>query len=106
MLLGEGDCAPRDEGTHNDNRDCKGGTLVRIDLDILHYLCLDLVCGSNNCRKFGLYYHEKDDCCDEPISRQKDKIKCFLFGICGETSSTTEDPLFGDYDNGNIGLDT
>ena len=68
MLLGEGDCAPRDEGTHNDNRDCKGGTLVRIDLDILHYLCLDLVCGSNNCRKFGLYYHEKDDCCERKPS--------------------------------------
>ena len=26
----------------------------------------ELVCGSNNCRKFGLYYHPKDDCCDEP----------------------------------------
>ena len=25
----------------------------------------DLVCGSNNCRKFGLYYHEKDDCCEK-----------------------------------------
>ena len=28
--------------------------------------CVDLVCGSNNCRnKFGLYYHEKDDCCEK-----------------------------------------
>ena len=26
----------------------------------------DLVCGSNNCKKFGAYYHEKDDCCDLP----------------------------------------
>ena len=68
-------------------------------------LCVDLVCGSNNCRKFGLYYHEKDDCCDEPISKQQDKIKCFLFGICGTT--TTEDPLFGNYDYGGqaIGID-
>ena len=68
---------------------------------------VDLVCGSNNCRKFGLYYHEKDDCCDEPISVQQDKIKCFLFGICGQakaTTSTTEDSLFGDY--GKIGIDT
>ena len=22
----------------------------------------DLVCGSNNCKTFGIYYHEKDDC--------------------------------------------
>ena len=28
----------------------------------------ELVCGSNNCRKFGLYYHEKDDCCERPRS--------------------------------------
>merc|ERR1719468_168575 len=88
--IGEGDCAARDEGSNNGNRDCKG----------------DLVCGSNNCRKFGLYYHEKDDCCDEPISKQQDKIKCFLFGICGTT--TTEDPLFGnygDYGGQAIGID-
>merc|ERR1739838_120154 len=26
----------------------------------------DLVCGSNNCKKFGLYYHEKDDCRERP----------------------------------------
>jgi len=24
------------------------------------------VCGSNNCKKFGTYFHEKDDCCDLP----------------------------------------
>ena len=79
------------------------------------------MCGSNNCRKFGLYYHEKDDCCDEPISDQRDRIQCAWFGNCPlETSSTsrtedphsetagavaastsastTEDPLFGHYD--------
>ena len=28
------------------------------------------MCGSNNCRKFGLYYHEKDDCCDVPDAMQ------------------------------------
>merc|ERR1712183_1074914 len=22
--------------------------------------------GSNNCKKFGAYYHEKDDCCERP----------------------------------------
>merc|ERR1711936_1248210 len=27
-----------------------------------------LVCGSNNCRKFGAYYHEKDDCCERATS--------------------------------------
>merc|ERR1712025_1286587 len=26
----------------------------------------DLVCGSNNCKRFGAYYHEKDDCCEKP----------------------------------------
>jgi len=24
----------------------------------------NLVCGHNNCKKFGLYFHEKDDCCE------------------------------------------
>ena len=24
------------------------------------------MCGSNNCRKFGAYFHPKDDCCDRP----------------------------------------
>ena len=23
----------------------------------------DLVCGNNNCKEFGSFYHEKDDCC-------------------------------------------
>jgi len=49
--LGEGDCdGPLDGGTHDGHQGCKG----------------DLVCGSNNCRKFGAYFHEKDDCCDRP----------------------------------------
>merc|ERR1712131_10614 len=44
---GEGDC----DGPANDGHaGCKG----------------ELVCGSNNCKKFGIYYHEKDDCCDLP----------------------------------------
>ena len=48
---GEGDCdGPGDGGQHDGNAGCKG----------------DLVCGSNNCRKFGRYYHEKDDCCEKP----------------------------------------
>ena len=44
---GEGDCDG--PGGHDDHRGCKG----------------DLVCGSNNCKKFGHYYHEKDDCCEK-----------------------------------------
>jgi len=24
------------------------------------------VCGSNNCQKFGRYFHKSDDCCDYP----------------------------------------
>jgi len=52
--LGEGDCdGPLDGGRSDGDRGCKG----------------DLVCGSNNCRKFGLYYHKSDDCCDYPSSK-------------------------------------
>jgi len=48
---GEGDCdGPADGGANDGHQGCQG----------------DLVCGSNNCKKFGLYYHEKDDCCDLP----------------------------------------
>ena len=48
---GEGDCdGPADGGANDGHAGCRG----------------DLVCGSNNCKKFGLYYHEKDDCCDLP----------------------------------------
>merc|ERR1712172_419809 len=48
---GEGDCdGPGDGGKNDGHRGCKG----------------DLVCGSNNCKKFGHYYHEKDDCCERP----------------------------------------
>merc|ERR1711874_38096 len=47
--LGEGDCdGPLDGGVNDGNRGCRPG----------------LVCGSNNCKKFGAYYHEKDDCCE------------------------------------------
>ena len=46
---GEGDCdGPGDGGRHDGHAGCRG----------------ELVCGSNNCRKFGLFYHAKDDCCD------------------------------------------
>ena len=49
---GEGDCdGPGDGGQHDGHEGCKG----------------DLVCGSNNCKKFGHYYHEKDDCCEKPV---------------------------------------
>merc|ERR1711971_1368101 len=48
---GEGDCdGPLDGGANDGHRGCQG----------------DLVCGSNNCKKFGTYFHEKDDCCDLP----------------------------------------
>ena len=55
---GEGDCdGPGDGGGHDDHRGCKG----------------DLVCGSNNCKQFGHYYHEKDDCCQKAeIGKTKD----------------------------------
>merc|ERR1712224_814364 len=48
---GEGDCdGPLDGGANDGHRGCQG----------------DLVCCSNSCKKFGTYFHEKDDCCDLP----------------------------------------
>ena len=57
--VGEGDCdGPSDGGEHDGHEGCKD----------------DLVCGSNNCLKFGDYYHERDDCC-EKLETSKLKIK-------------------------------
>ena len=42
------------------------GVVVVIVIVTQLLFCPGLVCGSNNCLKFGLYYHEKDDCCDLP----------------------------------------
>ena len=43
-ITGEGDCdGPQDGGANDGHQGCQG----------------DLVCGSNNCMKFGTYYHEK-----------------------------------------------
>ena len=54
--FGEGDCdGPGDGGGNDGHAGCRG----------------ELVCGSNNCRKFGLFYHEKDDCCDLPDSLRR-----------------------------------
>merc|ERR1719415_228817 len=54
---GEGDCdGPGDGGQHDGHAGCKG----------------DLVCGSNNCKQFGHYYHEKDDCCERPLGRNSE----------------------------------
>ena len=48
---GEGDCdGPGDGGGHDGHTGCKE----------------ELVCGSNNCKQFGAFYHEKDDCCEKP----------------------------------------
>ena len=48
---GEGDCdGALDGGLNDGDKGCKGS----------------LVCGSNNCKKFGSYYHQKDDCCEKP----------------------------------------
>merc|ERR1711970_1669995 len=50
---GEGDCdGPGDGGMNDGDRGCKG----------------DLVCGRNNCKKYGSWYHEKDDCCEKPTN--------------------------------------
>ena len=65
---GEGDCdGPGDGGQHDGHAGCKG----------------DLVCGSNNCLQFGLYYHPKDDCCERPtnISRPEAPANPFINSI-------------------------
>ena len=47
--LGEGDCAgPFDGGANDGHKGCMG----------------NLRCGDNNCKKFGLYFLDNDDCCD------------------------------------------
>merc|ERR1711970_1439706 len=43
---GEGNCDSPGDG----DRGCKG----------------DMVCGRNNCKQYGFWYHEKDDCCEKP----------------------------------------
>ena len=66
---GEGDCdGPGDGGQHDGHQGCKPG----------------LVCGSNNCRKFGLYYHEKDDCCEKPSSTPSDPPLKLPLGVWTE----------------------
>merc|ERR1740122_524544 len=56
---GEGDCdGPGDGGDHDGHAGCRG----------------DLQCGSNNCRKFGAYYHPKDDCCERPPGFQTPSV--------------------------------
>ena len=60
---GEGDCdGPGDGGQHDGHAGCKGA----------------LMCGSNNCKKFGAYYHEKDDCCEQPPKPTKKPITFFI----------------------------
>ena len=43
---------PLDGGGSDGHRGCRGS----------------LACGSNNCKKVGHYFHEKDDCCDVALS--------------------------------------
>ena len=89
LLIGEGDCSSKDDGgTFNDNKDCLPGFEKKIYpknifvLRIKPNWLVGLVCGSNNCKKFGLWYHEKDDCCEEPVEVQRKNILCALYGTC------------------------
>ena len=50
---GEGDCdGPADGGLHDGHAGCRG----------------ELVCASNDCKKFGLFYHVKDNCCNLAVN--------------------------------------
>ena len=47
------------------------------NLSLMNYSCCegDLVCGSNNCKKFGAYYHERDDCCEDPDKIEEVRVR-------------------------------
>merc|ERR1712142_601095 len=62
--VGEGDC--------EDNDECKD----------------DLVCGNNNCKQFGDYYHEKDDCCVVNKTNESNKSRPPLKAITGLFSNS------------------
>ena len=67
---GEGDCDGFEDGGGGDgDYGCKVSLLKLREgktFSLIGHVKGDLVCGSNNCRKkFGLYYHEKDDCCEK-----------------------------------------
>ena len=67
---GEGDC--------DRHGDCKEG----------------LLCGRNNCKKFGHYYQASDDCCEKkPASHGQ---KCWGSGYVGGKSCCTEDSPCGE----------
>ena len=68
---GEGDCDGAGDGGQNDgNRGCRG----------------NLVCGSNNCKQFGLYFHDKDDCCERPSGGFGDSQNTQQWGSWGAWS--------------------
>merc|ERR1711874_517263 len=76
--LGEGDCdGPLDGGTHDGHQGCRG----------------DLMCGSNNCKKFGSYFHEKDDCCDRPENVPVREEPTFVPGAPLEPPASLPSPI-------------
>jgi hypothetical protein len=98
-IEGEGDCDGAGDGAgdeHDGDRGCLG----------------TLVCGSNNCKQFGAYYHEKDDCCEQPsnwgawgawsscngVNRAREKeckvSECYVNGRPG-TVITQQEPCSG-----------
>ena len=81
---GEGDCdGPGDGGQHDGHRGCKG----------------DLVCGSNNCKQFGIYFHEKDDCCVKPtngVSLSPDSVN-FIPGVPAEPPAGEFSKIIGHF---------
>ena len=48
-----------------------------------------LVCGNNNCKAFGSFFHEKDDCCIKPIVNKviPERVFPLLEPFPGELSS-------------------
>jgi len=73
---GMGDCdGPLDGGEHDGDAGCKG----------------DLICGCNNCKQFGAYYHPKDDCCVKPPPGQH--------GYNTQTTARTVPPTTIPYDH-------
>ena len=71
---GEGDCdGPADGGQHDGHAGCKG----------------DLVCGSNNCKQFGAYFHPKDDCCEKASKSKLGKESPSIIDLLKDKNTPT-----------------
>ena len=62
-----------DGGQHDGHAGCKG----------------DLVCGSNNCKQFGAYFHPKDDCCEKASKSKLGKESPSIIDLLKDKNTPT-----------------